>query len=181
RRLHGTAGIGVLWSTANLRSTILRQPGRGLGSGSRPHAEPAYVDVSLRRSRGTALGPHPHASAGLPRSACRSKEGPSDTHPPHLGSRLDGVPGELTSVLSFELVTERFGIVVVDEHIASFGGEAVVRGEDRLVALCRRQMAHVELTIRGSAAALLRRVGCDRLTGHQPHEPVQACRGPDGE
>src|ERR1019366_4266135 len=70
-------------------------------------------------------------------SVCAVGRRPSDAYPPHLGSGLDRVPGELPGVFGFELVAKWFGIVVVDEHIASLGGEAVVRGEDRLVALCR--------------------------------------------
>src|ERR1017187_6287695 len=107
RRRRGTSEIGVLWSTTDLRSTILRQPGRGLASVSRPHAEPADVDDSLRRIAWLSAGSHPHAFAVLPWSACRPNRGPSDAPPPRLGPRLEIVPGELTGVLGLELVVER--------------------------------------------------------------------------
>ncbi len=64
-------------------------------------------------------------------------------------------PGEGAGVLRFELVAERSGIVVVHQDERLAGSQSVERGEDRLVAGCRHQGAHVEDRSTSRAVPLL--------------------------
>jgi hypothetical protein len=68
-------------------------------------------------------------------------------HPPHLGPRLEIVPGELTSVLGLELVAERSGIVVVDDHESTPGHKVVIGGEDHVMPLSVGENAHIQLLV----------------------------------
>lgn len=71
----------------------------------------------------------------------------ADPHPPYLRTLLEVLPGELTGVLSLELVLQRLGVVVVDEDEALAGIEVLVGGEDQLVAAGGRLGSDVELTV----------------------------------
>ncbi len=84
-------------------------------------------------------------------------------------------------MLGFELVAQWLGIVVVDEHVTTSGGEGVELGEDCFVALRRGQMTHVKFSNRRLVRALAARAQRDRLARYRPGESVQAGRGLDGE
>src|ERR1035437_3403623 len=59
---------------------------------------------------------------------------PAYPHPPDLWSLLEVVPGELAGVLRRELVVQRLGVVVVDQHEARAGFQRCEGLDDQLVA-----------------------------------------------
>jgi hypothetical protein len=110
---------------------------------------------------------------------------PPDPHAPHLRPGLEGVPGELAGVLGLELVAQGLRVVVVDEDETGSGGEGVVLGEDRLVALRRGEVSDIEVGIASwgmvIAGGTERHQLCHRLGADRPGQSVQHGSDPDRE
>src|SRR5690606_39690045 len=106
--------------------------------------------ASGRRAVGSR-GPPPGVQSGLRRLA--------DAHAPYLGPLLQWVPGELAGVLGGELVVERLGVVVVDEHVGRARREGVPGREDHPVPLGGYEPPDVELLVAASGPGPLRGAG----------------------
>src|SRR5450759_5500858 len=80
-----------------------------------------------------------------PSEACSGGFGElRDLDAPYRRAALDIGPAELLRVFGFELVVERFWIVIVDENKRAAGRKLIHKLKDLLVALSWRKRAHID-------------------------------------
>src|SRR5512146_1631556 len=119
-----------------------------LGSGKKSPLTwtPASRPATTSTSAATSLPPGGLYSPCmmLPRPV-RLGDGAADPDPPYAGAVLLVVPGVLARVLCLELVAQRLGVVVVDEHEARTRPECPIGGEDQAVPLRVGDLPHVEV------------------------------------
>src|SRR5690606_8075038 len=127
----------------------------GLGAGAGKGGGAAVGGPTAAGARGRravgSRGPPPGVQSGLRRVA--------DAHAPHVGPVLQRFPGELAGVLGGELVVERLGVVVVDEHVGRARREGVPGREDHPVPLGGYEPPDVELLVAASGPGPLRGAG----------------------
>src|SRR5699024_709930 len=88
------------------------------------------------------------------------------------------IPGELAGLLGGELVVQRFGIVIVDEHERITDAEPVIGLEDQFVATGGNLGAHIEFDVFGHGGSSFIRRG--QIPSHYFHgiTPCLLCHSP---
>src|SRR5699024_856661 len=121
-------------------------------------------------TRTSRFGPH------LGRSGLRL--GAADAHTPALGPLFERIPGELAGLLGGELVVQRFGIVIVDEHERITDAEPVIGLEDQFVSTGGNLGAHIEFDVFGHGGSSFIRRG--QIPSHYFHgiTPCLLCHSP---